>query len=667
MTSILLAGLVLCSSVGVSPITGQVVGPDQQPIAQAQVFLEPGLGGELRDTITSASGAFHFPDVAPGAAGIFAVAPGFGFEGQHITVAVADEVPPIKLTLHKVSEIRGTIVDPNGDPVEGARITRIGVKGAYKVGIPLAKLRDYGYAEPVSDEKGHFVLDNVPEGAMLDIKVGHPSFAQEGFLDAPAGSVDTRITLYPGVLVEGEVVSRANQGAVGQAAVLVKNAQPPHDTATTRANLSGKFSMRLKPGVYAYQAYGAGLRSAGWAQLTITGERPIERLRVAVAGTGTIRGNVRDAISGNPVRGVRVSLTTNGTTADIARTGPGGDFLFSAGEGENIVRIDATPGYFPPETQDVKLTILEGNNIELPGMWLKPLPKYAVHVIDGAGDAVPGALVSILRPRQFGWYVADENGTAQIHVQQFPAEGVLLGRAEHPSLPQAALFRLSENQGDVATVQLFDTGTVTGRVVNSRGRGIAGASVGAFFPGEAADDAIVLWQTFSDGDGQFRWDAVVPGVPQRCASRTKGGESGESMTFNLAPAEEKSLGDITVAGGESGESLVGANLQWYTWDLLCGTLPAKEICATSPALLVFTSTENTGVYLESLLHLRTVLGEGAPLIVLVVNGTPDCDTSTFPVVSGSAQNGASAILVDRAGKVVLESSIIPPVQLLRAL
>ncbi|MDP2323907.1 MAG: carboxypeptidase-like regulatory domain-containing protein, partial [Gammaproteobacteria bacterium] len=520
MTSFVLAGLALCASLGVSSIQGQVVGPDSHPVAHAQVFIEPGLGGELRDTITADDGSFRFDGVAPGAMGIFAVAPGYGFEGQHVTLAVGDTLPALRIILHPAVEIRGAVADHNGKPVEGARITRIGVKTAHKVGVPLAKLKAYGYAEPVTDAKGKFVLGSVPEGALIDLKVGHPSFAQEGVVDVAAGTADARVALHPGVLIEGEVRSRANQTTVGQAAVLVRNAQPPHDTATTRANLSGRFSMRLKPGVYAYQAYGAGLRSAGWEQLTITGARPIEQVRVSVAGTGSIRGNIRDAITGDPVRGVRVSLMTNGTNAAVARTGPGGDFLFTAGEGENIVRLDSTPGYFPPDTQHVKLTILEGNEIELPGMWLKPLPDYAVQVIDGAGNPVPGAVVSILRPRQLGWYVAGEDGTARIQVRQFPADGVLLGRAEHPAGPQAALFRLEEHQNGPAAVQLFNTGVVEGRVVNARGRAIAGASVGAFFPGEAADDAVGLWQTFTDGEGHFRWLAVVPGVPQRCAART---------------------------------------------------------------------------------------------------------------------------------------------------
>lgn len=667
MTSLLLATVALHSVFAISSIEGQVVGPDNQPVAQAQVFLEPGLEGILSDTVTSETGHFAFPEVGPGPAGIFAVAPGYGFAGQTVNVAVADVVPPITIVLRGASTIQGKVSGPKGVPVAGARITRIAIKGAHKVGIPLYKLRQYGYPEPASDADGHFLIPSVPEGSTVDLKVGHPSYAQEGVIDVPAGAASLQISLYTGVLVEGIVVGRGNQIPVGQANVLVQNAQPPNDTATATSNLQGLFSLRLKPGVYLYQAQGAGMRSSGWERLIISGERPVEQLRLAMAGTGRIRGNVRDAISGNPVHGVRVSLTTNGTRAAIERTGPSGDFQFTAGEGENIIHLDSTPGYFPPDTQHVKVAILEGNDVELPGMWLKPLPAYQITIVDEEQHPVPGALVSVLRPRQFGWHVADAQGMVNIRVQAVSEDGILLGRAEHPTQNKIALFKLESTQTGAGTVQLFEAGTIEGTVVGPRGKSLEGASVGAFFPGESAADAILLWQTFSDGDGHFRWESVVPGVPQRCAARTAELASGESTTINLTPGEQKSVGEILVDAGKSGPSQLGETVPWYTWDIRCGTLPDREVCAQRPALLVYVSPEDAPAYRESLTQFQTILARPDLMIVLVVNGDPDCTDGTLPVLAGTRPNSAATLLVDRNGKAVFESTGTPPIQLLRNL
>jgi len=667
MTSLLTALLAAYTALGAIPIEGQVTGPDNQPIPHAQVFLEPGLGGALLDVAADDTGRFAFPDVKPGAVGLFAVAPGYGFGGQSMTIAVADQIPPVRIALQPAAAIQGTVVGVKDAPVAGARITRFLVKGTHKVGIPLAKLKQFGYPEPVTDANGGFTLESVPAGSKVDLKIGHPNFAQEGFIDAVAGSSNVRVTMNPGVLVEGEVVSRASQVAIAQAAVLFQNAQPPHDTSTASSSITGQFTMRLKPGVYMYQAQGAGMRSAGWERFTITGERPVERVRLAVAGFGTIRGNVRDAVTEKPIRDVRITLTTNGADAAVVRTGPGGDFQFTAGEGENAIRLDSTPGYFPPDTQHMKTTIREGADVELPGMWLRPLPAYQVQIVRADGSPVPGALVSLLRPTQIGWHVADAEGLATIHLEEFPASGSLLGRVDDPNSKGVALFTLEKSQTSPGTVQLFDAASVEGRTVNARGRALAGVSVGAFFPGESAADAILLWQAFSGTDGSFRWNAVVPGVPQRLAARAGAESSGESATFNLAPAELKSLGDIALEGAKDGSTRRGGALKWHQWPVLCGNLPAPEVCAKSPAMLLFVNSASIPALMESINRVKEILNMPELVIALVADTAPNCGDSTVPVLSGKPEGGATTLLVDQGGQVVLETSGLPPVTVIQSL
>jgi hypothetical protein len=664
IASVLIALPVL---LGITTIGGQVVGPDGTPIPNAQVFLELGLGGMVLDTVAGPDGEFEFPDVGPGPAGVFAIAPGYGFEGRHLSVAVADEVPRLRLSLHPAEEIRGQIVDSNGKSVAKARITRIGVKGAHKVGVPLAKLRQFGYAEPESDSDGNFVLKNVPRGTKIDLKVGHSRFAQEGVPDLPAGTSGAKITLYSGVLVEGEVIARATKRPAGQIAVLIRNAGPPYDTALARSSIQGKFSIRLKPGVYTYRANGAGLQSAGWERLTVTGERDIEHLRVAVAGLGQIRGSVRDALSGKAVRGVRISLTTNGTRAAIARTGPGGDFLFAAGEGENVVRVEAAPGYYPPESQDLKVRVSEGSAVELPGMWLKPLPDYTLTVVDDAGQPVPGALISLLRPAQFGWHVADASGQVTIRIQNVPDGGTILGRAEHPTKSEGALFSLDRQGQSASAVQLFPLASISGRVVNSRGRGLGGAVVGSFFPGEVEENAILLWQTRSSSDGTFQWDAVIPGVPQRCAASLQADARGESATFNLSPGMEHPLADITVAGGKASTVMLGDSFPWYTMPLQCGTLPDAASREGRPVLLFCTDAGRAPAAAETAARLNDVIANPNLIVAVLADGPISCDANgAVPILLGETPSSATTLLLDRNGRVVLESVGMPPARLLHS-
>lgn len=666
MTVLLPTLMALHAVLGVTTIEGQVVDSNGEGIAHAQVFLEPGLGGGLADAVADSSGKFTLDDVNPGAAGIFAAAPGFGFEGQHLRIAVDDSLAPLRLVLHPAVTIEGRIVNHDGDGVAGALITRIGVKGNHKVGVPLSKLVQFGYAVPQSDETGRFRLENVPAGCTVDMKVGHGSYAQEGVADVPAGAENVKVTLYPGVLVEGNVVSRSTREPVAQVSVLFQNAQPPRDTALVRSSLQGRFSARLKPGVYLFKAVGTGLRSGGWERLTITGERPVKRLNVAVAGTGRIRGQVRDALTGDPVRDVRIALTTNGAPAAVTRTGPQGDFLFTAGAGENIIRLEAVDGYFPPETQDMKVTLREDAVVELPGMWLKPLPDYRVTIVDTDGKPVPGALVTLLRPAQIGWYVADKEGVVKLDVPVFPDSGVILARAEHPTAESGALFRIEQHQAGRSTAQLFPYATVSGTVVNARGRNVGGATVGAFFPGEAASEATLLWQTTTDENGAFVWNAVVPGVPQRCAARAGEGAGGESETFNLAPADSDVLEEITLVGAKESTSRLGFPLPWDHGPVLCGNLAPAPERAGRPVLLFYTGAAQAPAVAASVSTLPSAAAiDGLLVAVVSADGVP-CDTpSPVPIVAGTSPSAATTILLDRSGGIALETTGMPPLSVLR--
>jgi hypothetical protein len=263
--------------------------------------------------------------------------------------------------------------------------------------------------------------------------------------------------------------------------------------------------------------------------------------------------------------------------------------------------------------------------------------------------------------------VADAQGLATIHLEEFPASGALLGRVDDPNSKGIALFTLEKSESAPGTVQLFDAGTVEGRTVNARGRAVAGISVGAFFPGESAADAILLWQAFSGKDGAFRWNAVVPGVPQRLAARAGAESSGESATFNLAPAEVKSLGDIAVEGAKDGSTRRGNALKWHQWPVLCGTLPAAEVCAKSPAMLLYVNGASIPALMESLSRVRTLLNMPDLVIALISDTAPDCGESTVPVLSGKPEGGATTLLVDRQGQVVLETSGLPPVSVIQSL
>jgi hypothetical protein len=71
-----------------------------------------------------------------GVVGLVAHAEGYAFGGRTVTVAVAEARANTDIVLRRPVALGGKVVDPKGDPIAGARITRVVLLGTEKVGCP---------------------------------------------------------------------------------------------------------------------------------------------------------------------------------------------------------------------------------------------------------------------------------------------------------------------------------------------------------------------------------------------------------------------------------------------------------------------------------------------------------------------------------------------------
>lgn len=648
-------------------LSGQVLDAAGTPVASARVFLERGISGTLRETQTSADGKFTFQEVVPGPAGVFAVANGFAFMGRHLNVGFNEEIPPVEIRLRQPATIGGQVTAKKGGPVAGARITRVALLEAEKVSIPLTKLQAFGYPEPKTDANGRFIIEHLPEGGQVALKIGHPDFAQEGVERVAVGDANVRITLSPGVLTEGTVVQRQRQVALAGAEVLIQNAQPPHDSIVTTTDSRGRFVARLKPGKYLCQASSSGFRTPGWVSIEVPEGAPMGSVELPVAATGFVRGVLKDAVTEKPIAGARISLETQGRPAAATRTGATGEFRIEAAAGENVIRLEAAPGYFPPEVNTIGVAVAESQEAVLPALWLAPLPEFEVEVLDEHLAPAPGVAVRLLRPYQFGVFVTDSTGRVRIKVSVVPPGGRLIGVAEHPSQALGAVFALTRKDTQGARVQLLPLSHVHGRVVNAENRGLEGAIVGAFFPGETPEEELLLWRCVTRADGIFEWDAVVPGLPQRILARAGVSATGQSQTFNSAPHSENDLGGIVVNGGQGRTSLFGQTLSWAENELLAGTVPGAESRAGRATLLMYCEADEAAPAAEGLAQLLHLAGVERFNAALIVNGFFRKEGLPFPVLRGNAPGAARTYLLDRSGKVAIETFGLPPLRALQML
>ncbi len=163
---------------------------------------------------------------------------------------------------------------------------------------------------------------------------------------------------------------------------------------------------------------------------------------------------------------------------------------------EGPVRLDLPPGAYRvtassgPWAGSVAARVVPGKILEVV-LELAPLPSHlAGEVVDATGGVVEGALV------RAGDSVAMSDGDGRFHLAVAPGFSDLVVAAEGYA---GAQLRIAAPT-DAARVTLFPAASIAGRVVDSDGRGVPGALVGARQRWSRTDEA-----------GSFRITGLLPG------------------------------------------------------------------------------------------------------------------------------------------------------------
>ncbi|MFA7691600.1 MAG: carboxypeptidase regulatory-like domain-containing protein [Candidatus Hydrogenedentes bacterium] len=626
----------------------------------ARIFVEPGMENALIEGQVSADGSFHIGGEYYGNVGVFAFAPGYGFNGVHIPVREASDTEAVTITLYPASTLSGRIINEKNAPVPNAALTGMAIVSPVKVGIPFFKLAALGIAAPTSNSDGRFVVDLVPDRAEVVLKFTHGSYAQEATAALRAGTQDITVTMHHGVTLSGRVVVRGGNQSVAGAIVTARSAQAPYDTAFSGSDSTGRYSMMLKPGVYMVQAHGAGRISPGMQRVELRGEIPEEQLSLSVSDTGTILGSIHDAKSGGPVVGARIFLEVAGQAAGAVRTAKDGTFRMSAPEGICTLHFEAVDGFRPPDTKAMQVAVPAKEVLELPGLWLAPLSDFSLQVLDDDGETpVAEAFISLLWPRQFGWQRSDAAGKLAVRFSSLPPNNRILGLAEHPTKECMALFSLDGGQGNSGKVVLLPQASVSGRVVNEQGEALAGVAVAGLYADDVSTDAVPLWRCISDKEGKYFWPAVPAGVPQRCVLYTSSEQTKTLRDVNPAPHEQVDLGTARL---ENFVSVPPDDLALATLPLLCG--PTDAHTNGTGTVVLYCTPADAPLYLEAAASVRSQLQTLGLETVLVVNGSFECDQGRVPVYQGTGTRSMTR-LFDRHGHGALDCVGLPPISALR--
>jgi Carboxypeptidase regulatory-like domain len=649
--------IAVLSATGDSSISGRVLDAQQRPLPSAQVFLEQGITGTIAHTQTNAEGEYLFEGLKPGLTGVFAVADGTAFDGFSVPLAPEDRHVAPTIVLGRAGSIIGTVAAGKGKAVANANITRMLLVKS-RVSIPFSKLSAYGFSAPRSNTQGKFTVSRVPLDTPIALKIAHPSYAQEAVGGLKASQKSVTISLQSGILITGKVFARGSESPVPNATIRFENINPPKDTALTRSGADGSYGVRLKPGDYLYEAIGRSYRSPVKLRLPVTGEHPAMDVSLYVAGTGRLSGQVMDAVTGEPVPNARVLLKFGGTPSAMGRTGASGNYTLDGIAGENMVQFISAPGYLPPANPSMSFQLTPRQDTEVPTFWLMPIPVYTLEVIDDAQQPVADAIVSVLRPRQWGWRTTDNNGLAEMSFASLPVDGRIIGIVEHPQQPLGALFSIPKDRAKDAIVQMGRMTSVRGIVETEAGASLEGVSVQVYLADDTLDEPVLLRQTLSRSDGTFMLEGIPLDIPL-----IYGTDGAFPPLVHTATAPYSAVPPPLLAtSDQAGDSMAGKSINWRGMAHTSGPpLPSTG----APIIAVFIAESGAAAALESLAEMKRHLNRPDWAAVLVVDGIFAAENDDVSIFQGERPGSAMTYVLGKTGSVIFETNLMPPMSLVQ--
>lgn len=551
------------------------------PVAEARVELR---GLSVIAGTTDAAGTVRLDHVPPGDHDVAALATGFAPGYGYVRVP-AGGTAEATIALVRGAPVAGRVVDDDGRPVAGARVSYAGAS-------EWTQTADPELDGVITGAHGDFRFAALPAGTFRFI-AQHPERAPGSSamitLDGSTARSGIAIALSAAGRVAGRVLTRSGEPvpwATVRVAVLVAGWSFDRARQTT-ADAAGGFVMRGLPR-RPVEVVALGERAASAAQTVDLDAHPDTRdLVVRLEVDGTITGTVVDA-AGAPVEGAHVNAATDprsggpATDASAIADGAGHFELHGLPPGKLLLR--ARPARAPAGRTNLRVATAAttgDRNVRIV-LTQDGGVKGRVMYSDGAA---PGAFAVRVGGGIAASFIAGDGSFAIDDVPPGEHQVAVTGMFEPVELPTTTVT--AGRVTDLGTVTVRRGRTIAGRVVNGSGAPVAGARV------------VAGRYLFGDGTSA----TAPPGVGPPGADRARtaiADERGEFVIAGAGTGEQSLIADDDAAGRSAPvvlpaatDSVTGVRLVLAASGALEGTVMVHGQPGDSVAILAQSQTASS--------------------------------------------------------------------------
>jgi RNA polymerase sigma-70 factor (ECF subfamily) len=490
----------------------------------------------------------------------------------------------IEVTLSRGLAIRGRVLDPWSQPIDGAEVRlssskrekpslRIGDSIFHDVAVDYDEER---WRTAVTDAEGRFEHIGLAGGA-FDLLVRHPGFPsrREGVrLEKTAADLGDLVLDAP-QSIHGIVLDPAERPLAGARVWIVETVPggvltfegglllDPPPLAEVRTDAGGRFSLTGLPGgVFTLHA-----SSRDHAPVSLTSvSTDLEPVEIRLEEGATLSGRVLDGGRNVPVAGAEVTLGRGyiGDPEKRTHSGPGGEFTVPGiAIDSRKVRIRVTHPEYVGTTAEGEVLVDIHDLAQPVEVRLFPPDRIEGWIRDPAGNPVASARVRCKVPslgRSFGRALSGPDGSFAVDMPGSLRYHALEMIASHPVLGAG---RTGPIQGAIARswphieIVLAGSSTLGGKIVDDSGRPVANAVVRAarmtWRDDRRAFDYDVVRPSYSGPSGAYAIAGLEPGA-YRVAVHSQGHlqEVIEGVEVGAKPR----VLDVTLEAGRAVEGIV---------------------------------------------------------------------------------------------------------------